>query len=241
VRAAIVAVCRSMSWRVEYRRGPPAAESAGGVVRLWRVEHFREVSLLPDEPWPLSGDVVLRGDDPVLDFHIVGDKLLGLLSGGRRWREIIRQEFHSLAPQLERRDEVALVGSTILARQVAEFGAALRPIPPGLHRSWDTFYRKLFCWRFIRAAPIVPRATARPCSRRQLLGWNFAADSDDRRRTTEDGCRTRISVVCPLSSVYLLQSRSIAPRTLSQTSPMVGRCATERTCVAMTFELTPVR
>ena len=148
VRAAIVAVCRYMSWRVEHQRGPPAAESVGGVVRLWHIEHFRDVSLMPEEPWPLSDAVLLRGDDPVLDFHIIGDKLFALLSGGRRWREIMREEFHSLAPQLERRDEIALVGSTILARQVAEFGAVLRPIPPGLHRSWDTFYRKLILLAF---------------------------------------------------------------------------------------------
>lgn len=169
-RAAIVAMCRYMSWRVERRRGPPAAESAGGVVRLWRIEHFREVSLLPDEPWPLSGEVVLRGNDPVLDLHIVGDKLLAQLSGGRRWREIIHEEFRSLAPQIEQRDEVALVGSTILARQVVEFGAVLRPIPPGLHRSWDTFYRKLILLAFHpggadRAArespPVVEAAIAR--------------------------------------------------------------------------------
>jgi len=147
-RAAIVAMCRYMSWRVEHQRGPPTAESAGGVVRLWRIEHFREVSLLPDEPWPLSDGVVLRGHDPVLDFHIVGDRLLAQLAGGRRWREILREEFRSLTPQIERRDEVALVGSTILARQVVEFGAVLRPIPPGLHRSWDTFYRKLILLAF---------------------------------------------------------------------------------------------
>jgi hypothetical protein len=41
-----------------------------------------------------------------------------------------------------------LVGSTILARQVPEFGAVLRPLPPGLHRSWDTFYRKLILLAF---------------------------------------------------------------------------------------------
>jgi hypothetical protein len=137
-----------MSWRVERRRGLPIAESAGGVVRLWRIGRFREVSLLPDEPWPLLDGVVLHGDDPVLDFHIVGDKLFAALSSGRRWRSVIDEEFRSLTPQIERRDEVALVGSTILARQVAEFGAILRPIPPGLHRSWDTFYRKLILLAF---------------------------------------------------------------------------------------------
>lgn len=148
VRAAIVGVCRYMSSRVERQRGRPTAESALGVVRLWRIERFRDVSLVPDQPWPLSEGVVLRGDDPVLDVHIVGDKLLAVLSTGRRWRAIIHEEFRSLAPQLEYRDETALVGSTILARQVAEFGAVLRPVPAGLHRSWDTFYRKLILLAF---------------------------------------------------------------------------------------------
>jgi hypothetical protein len=148
VRAAIVGVCRYMSRRVERQRGAPTAQSAGGVVRLWRIERFREVSLLPDEPWPLLDGVVLRADDPVLDFHIVGDKLFALLSSGRRWRSVIDEEFRSLTPQIEQRDEVALVGSTILARQVAEFGAILRPVPPGLHRNWDTFYRKLILLAF---------------------------------------------------------------------------------------------
>src|ERR1051326_3917701 len=129
-RAVILALCRYMSWRVEHQRGPPTAESAGGaggVVRLWRVAHFREVSLLPDAPWPLAEGVVLRGGDPVLDFHIIGDKLLAQLAGGRRWREIIRAEFRSLAPQLEQRDEVALVGSTIPAPHGRGVGGPPRP------------------------------------------------------------------------------------------------------------------
>src|ERR1043166_3047988 len=36
-RAAIVAMCRYMSWRVEHQRGPPTAERAGGVGGLWRI------------------------------------------------------------------------------------------------------------------------------------------------------------------------------------------------------------
>jgi hypothetical protein len=148
VRAVIAGLCRFMSWRLEWKRGSPAAASARDIVRLWRIEHFRDVSLVPDEPWRLSEEVVLRGDDPVLDFHIVGSNLLALLSAGHRWRLLIAEEFRSLAPQLENRDEVALVGTTILARQVAEFGAILRPVPRGLHRSWDTFYRKLILLAF---------------------------------------------------------------------------------------------
>ena len=170
VQAAIVVVCRYMSWRVERQRGRPTAETALGVVRLWRIERFRDVSLLPGEPWPLLEGVVLRADDPVLDVHIVGDKLFALLSTGRRWRPLIAEEFRSLVPQLEGRDEVALVGSTILARQVAEFGASLRPIPPGLHRSWDTFYRKLILLAFhpggadraaLESPPVLEAAIAR--------------------------------------------------------------------------------
>jgi hypothetical protein len=148
VRAAIAGVCRFMSWRVGWKRGSPAAASARDVVRLWRIEHFRDVSLVPDEPWRLSEEIVLRGDDPVLDVHIVGSNLLSLLSAGHRWRVVIAEEFRSLVPLLEYRDEVALVGTTILDRQVAEFGAVLRPLPRGLHRAWDTFYRKLILLAF---------------------------------------------------------------------------------------------
>jgi hypothetical protein len=83
---------------------------------------------------------------------------------------VIDEEFRSLAPQIADREEVALVGSTILARQVAEFGAVVRPIPAGLHRSWDTFYRKLILLAFhpggaARAAhespPVLEAAIAR--------------------------------------------------------------------------------
>jgi hypothetical protein len=42
---------------------------------------------------------------------------------------MIDEEFRSLTPQIANRDEVALVGSTTLARQVTEFGAVVRPIP----------------------------------------------------------------------------------------------------------------
>jgi hypothetical protein len=92
-RAAIAGVCRYMSWRVERQRGPPAADSARGVVRLWRIEQFRQMSLVPDEPWPRADGVVLRADDPVLDFHIAGDKLLAQLSAGRRWRTTSMRNF----------------------------------------------------------------------------------------------------------------------------------------------------
>jgi hypothetical protein len=53
-----------------------------------------------------------------------------------------------LVPLLQARDEIALVGTTILRRQVADFGASLRELPPGVHKSLDTFYRKLILLAF---------------------------------------------------------------------------------------------
>jgi hypothetical protein len=112
--------------------------------------------------------------------------LLAQLSTGRRWRPVIDEEFRSLTPQIADRDEVALVGSTILGRQVTEFGAVVRPIPLGLHRGWERSTASSSCWRFIRAARRVPRTKLRPCSKPRLRGWSFAADSDDRRQRRRD-------------------------------------------------------
>src|SRR5262249_59449207 len=118
-----VCVCRLMRRQLESRRGAPAIVSRNGVVRLWRVERFEDVSWAPDAPWVLDDGVELDPADPVLEFHIAADRFLELLRGAH-WRTVIRQEFLSLVPLLEPRDEIALVGSTILRRQVSEFGAS---------------------------------------------------------------------------------------------------------------------
>jgi hypothetical protein len=140
-------VCRFMSRKLERSRGVPTLESRNGVVRLWRVEEFRDVSWSPEEPWMLEDGVRLDPSDPVLEFHIAGEQFIELLRTAH-WRKVIRQEFHSLVPLLQPRDEIALVGSTILRRQVTEFGATLRELPAGLHKSLDTFYRKLILLAF---------------------------------------------------------------------------------------------
>jgi len=146
-RYLALAVCRQMSRNLERRRGPPVAGSRHGVVRLWRIEQFRDISWLPDRPWKLHDGVRLQPDDPVLEFHIAGDRFIQLLRNAH-WRTVVAQEFQSLAPILQAREEVALVGSTILRRQVSDFGASVRELPPGLHRSLDTFYRKLILLAF---------------------------------------------------------------------------------------------
>jgi hypothetical protein len=146
-RPLALGVCRLMSRNLERRRGTPTVESQNGVVRLWRIEKFGDVSWSPDEPWVLRDGVRLAPHDPVLEFHIVGDRFMELLRTAH-WRTVIQQEFHSLVPLLQSRDELALVGSTILRRQVTEFGASLRELPPGIHKSLDTFYRKLILLAF---------------------------------------------------------------------------------------------
>jgi hypothetical protein len=146
-RFLALGVCRFMSRKLERTRGAPAAESRNGVVRLWRIEKFEAVSWLPQQPWILNDGVRLDPGDPVLEFHIVGDRFIELLRTVH-WRTVVDQEFRSLVPLLQPRDEIALVGTTILRRQVTDFGASLRELPPGMHKSLDTFYRKLILLAF---------------------------------------------------------------------------------------------
>lgn len=146
-RFLALGVCRFMSRKLERTRGAPALESRNGVVRLWRVEKFEDVSWLPQQPWALDDGVRLDPGDPVLEFHVAGDRFIKLLRAAH-WRTVIQQEFQSLVPLLQPRDEIALVGTTILRRQVTDFGASLREPPPGMHKSLDTFYRKLILLAF---------------------------------------------------------------------------------------------
>jgi len=176
-RFLVLAVCRKMSRNLERRRGLPAVESRRGVVRLWRIQQFREISWLPEQLWTLHDAVRLQPDDPVLEFHIAGDRFIELLRNAH-WRAVVAQEFQSMVPMLQARDEVALVGSTILRRQVSDFGASVRELPPGLHRSLDTFYRKLILLAFhpggarrvlLEHRPVVEAAI----SRREFCGRYF--------------------------------------------------------------------
>jgi hypothetical protein len=147
-RFVAICVCRFMRRQLESKRGAPTLLSRNGVVRLWRVERFQHVSWSPDQPWVLDDRIQVDPSDPVLEFHIAADRFLVELLRTAHWRTVIWHEFHSLVPLLESRDEIALVGSTILRRQVSEFGASLRELPPGLYRSFDTFYRKLILLAF---------------------------------------------------------------------------------------------
>jgi hypothetical protein len=168
-RFVAICVCRFMRRQLESTRGAPTFVSRNGVVRLWRIARFQHVSWLPGEPWVLDDGIRLDPNDPVLEFHIAADRFLELLRTAH-WRTVIRHEFHSLVPLLESRDEIALVGSTILRRQVSEFGASLRELPPGLFRSFDTFYRKLILLAFhpggapralLERQPVVEAAISR--------------------------------------------------------------------------------
>jgi hypothetical protein len=144
---AVAFACQHMIRRLEATHGPPVAQGDARVVRLWRWERFRDVALQA-RPWRLDDGRMLEPDDPVLEMHIASDRLLAELRQGQPWRQAITAEFRSIAPQLAARREAAIVGSTILVRQVVEFGATTRPAPPGLHTSLDTFYRKLILLTF---------------------------------------------------------------------------------------------
>jgi hypothetical protein len=154
-RILIVKMCEVMSRNLERRRGPPTFESRHAVVRLWHIGSYQSVSRIDGLVWRLGDGVALHANDPVFEMHIAADMLIPLLSNGTPWRTVIENEFRSLSPVLQERPEVALVGNTILRRQVLEFGASVRDRPPSPHRMFDTFYRKLILLAF------HPRGAAR--------------------------------------------------------------------------------
>jgi len=142
-RAGIAKLCAIMTWNLERRRGRPDLEGRHAIIRLWHVDAYQSVSRISGPEWQLHDGVALHSNDPVLEMHIAADMLIALLSSGTPWRVVIEEEFRSLCPVLQERPEVALVGDTILRRQVLEFGASVRDPPPGPHRLFDTFYRRL--------------------------------------------------------------------------------------------------
>lgn len=143
----ITFACREMIARLERRHGPPACRSRHEIVRLWRIERFADVARGHGD-WRLADGTVLHDTDAVLEFHIASDRLLAALRTGERSKDIILREFASLVPALEGRHETALIGSTILARQVERYGATTRPVPGGWHTRFDHFYRKLILLAF---------------------------------------------------------------------------------------------
>ncbi|HEY7243419.1 MAG TPA: hypothetical protein VH678_05995 [Xanthobacteraceae bacterium] len=161
-RLIVQRVCTLMVRKLERRNGPAILVSRRQVVRLWRLDSFAAFAS-EESPWLLDDGTIVRPDDPVLEMHIAGDRLLAILLAGERWQDVLQQEFASLAPALQRRDEVALVGRTILRNQVARFGASLRDLPPGLSTAFETFYRKLILLAF------HPRGSRRAMSERQQM------------------------------------------------------------------------
>lgn len=147
-RQAVRGVCTYMIRHLEMVRGAPTVESARGIVRLWRINRLEQISWRPLEPWRLDDGTLLTPQHPVLDFHIVGTLLLQHLNTGEPWRKVLEEEFRSLAPLLEQRDEPAVFGTTILWRQAAAFGASTRAMPPGLFAALDTFYREMILLAF---------------------------------------------------------------------------------------------
>jgi hypothetical protein len=127
------------------------------------VAPYSLVSLAREAEWILGDGVALRASDPVLELHIHGGRLCSALETGASWRDIIAEEFTTLTPMLSDRSETAIVGTTILRRQVVSFGASVRDAPAGFYVSLDAFYRKLIL------AAFHPAGARRALSERQPL------------------------------------------------------------------------
>lgn len=141
-------LCAVMAHRFERRRGLPQLEGRRRIVRLWRVDAYRSVSLNCHSRWRLGDGTLLAPGDPVLELHVSGADLIEVLQHEASWKTVLADEFSSLVPELERREEIAIVGSTILQRQAAAFGASLRAAPATLYCTLDEFYRKLILLAF---------------------------------------------------------------------------------------------
>ena len=183
-RTLIVKVCGVMSRDVERRRGPPALESRRAVVRLWHIDAYQSVSRTRGAAWRLSDGMLLRVNDPVLEMHIAADMLIPLVSNGTPWRVVIEEEFRSMSWMLQQRPEVALVGDTILRRQVLEFGASVRDPPPGPRRMLDTFYRRLILLAF------HPRGVARAMQDNECVVEVAISRADFLRRFGVGSCKS---------------------------------------------------
>ena len=146
-RLIVQGVCALMVRNLERNVGPATLISHRRIVRLWHLDRLAAFSS-DESPWLLDDGTIVQPDDPVLEMHIAGDRLLEILLAGERWQHVFQKEFASLAPALEQRGEVALVGRTILRTQVAQFGASLRDLPPGPSTALETFYRKLILLAF---------------------------------------------------------------------------------------------
>src|SRR5579872_6004655 len=99
-RSIIQGVCALMARNLERKHGPATLVSRRGVVRLWRLGRFAAFSS-KNSSWLLDDGVFVQPDDPVLEMHIAGDRLMGILLAGERWRDLFQHEFASLVPALE--------------------------------------------------------------------------------------------------------------------------------------------
>lgn len=132
----LVFVCRFMARREVRRYGTPDCTSAHNVIRLWRHVYDRE-------RWDLSDGTALLCGDPVFEMHIGGEWLVEQVALGVPWREVIQRELASLAPKLARECDAAIVGRTLMHKQVLEFGGDIRELPGSVYRALDTFYKRL--------------------------------------------------------------------------------------------------
>jgi len=181
-RLLLRAVCMLMVRELERKRGPPTLVSRRRIVRLWRLDRFATFSS-NETLWSLDDGTIVRPNDPVLEMHIAGDSLLAILLAGERWQDVFEQEFASLVPALEECGETALVGRTILRNQVAQFGASLRDLAPGVMGALETFYRKLILLAF------HPRGSRRAMSERQQVADAAISRREFCRRYGNATCR----------------------------------------------------
>jgi len=101
-RLIVQGVCALMVRNLERNVGPATLISHRRIVRLWHLDRLAAFSS-DESPWLLDDGTIVQPDDPVLEMHIAGDRLLEILLAGERWQHVFQKEFASLAPALQQR------------------------------------------------------------------------------------------------------------------------------------------
>lgn len=142
-RAVSHLVCTVVDAVASRSFGPPTLATPSGITKLWS-RRYQQIPHISSERWRLRDGTRIEAASFVFETHLSTKALRQAFRAGLTSGQIDRIETVQLASLLRNRNEVALVGRTTLRQRLSSMGWSVRETPPGLYRSCDTFFRKLY-------------------------------------------------------------------------------------------------